>query len=249
MHVPVVQAFAVADVFHEAVAGGVEHREALLEMVAEGEVQRALDAGVAVVPGGGVEVAAVFVLRLLGDDIHHPGGGVPAVQGALRAAQHFHPLGVEILGFEDAGVGEIGAVVVSAHAHIPGGADGEVAHAADADEGGGEEIAGHQHVGDGELDVQIVVDLGLVQVILRKGADRDGGILQGGLPLLRRHNHLFEEAALRGGCGRGEGAGEGQDEGRAGREVAGVIGPPAGKEGRGRVGMGACGHGKPLWSV
>ena len=186
-----------------AVVGGAvapvrEHGPADLQQRGDdGQVHGGGPAALAMVAAeqAGVAVGAVF--RLVGNHIDHAGGGVAAVQGALRAAQHLDALGVVEVGLKEEAGGLVGAAEMHPRAAVGAGREGVVADAADH-EVGAEVGAAEQGVGHLELNLAGAGDVARLQRVPVKGRDRDGGFFDGLLALFCGDDQLFDQGrALR----------------------------------------------------
>ena len=124
---------------------------------------------------GGVDRRQV---GLGGDEVDHARGRVAAEQRALRPAQDFDPLKVEEFALKQAGDDQRHVVDVDRGRRVAGGADAQIADAADGEARRREIGLGEGDVGQRLLQRQRVDDLLLFQIGGGKGADRDRHVLQ-----------------------------------------------------------------------
>ena len=174
-----VDAGVVVQVLGVAVALEVGSGKADAERVAQRHVDHALDADVVELAvftfGIGVERLQV---GLGGDEVDDAGGGIAPEQGALRPAQDFDALQIEIVGFEDARAEQRQVVDVDRGRAVAADADAQVADAADSEVAAGEVTLGENDVGQGQLQVGRVVDLLRGKALRGEGGDRDRHVLQ-----------------------------------------------------------------------
>lgn len=131
-----------------AVVAGQRHAGADL---AHRQVEHQPGVAPAVVAGGQRGRAAEVRLRRARDQLDRPAQGVASVQGALRTAQHLHPLDVEHVEQGALGACEVHVVEVDAHARLGAPDRVELADAADVRGDAAVEGAGrvdHQVRGD-----------------------------------------------------------------------------------------------------
>ena len=169
----------VVEVLGIAVAVEIAAGQPDAERVGQGHVDKALDAIVVVI--------AVFTLDagmqtlevgLGGDEVDDARGRVATEQRALRAAQDFDALEVEVIGLEDAGVEQRQVVDVDRGRRIAGHADAQVADAADGEDTAGEVALGERDVGQGQLKIGRIVDLLRGEGLRGEGGDRDRHVLE-----------------------------------------------------------------------
>ncbi len=145
-------------------------RDAQRGLFAERQVDRALALQLAVVAGLEFDIAAELAdLRLLRQHVDGAARGIAAVQRALRPAQHFDALDVEILGFEDAGILQRHRVEVRFHAGVRTRPHRRHADAADLEVRAGEIGLAVGDVGNVELQVGRLIDLSSRQCRLVEG--------------------------------------------------------------------------------
>ncbi len=186
---------------HIAVAPLLAGRQADHQLVRDGRpVERALDVETAVVPGGRLDIAAVGVVRLLGEDPDRPTHGVAPVQDTLRPALDLDPVHVEQVKDRSEGGRVIDVIDVEADPWLEGEAEVRLAYAADEGEIRRAEAPaslGQGHVrgrlGDvQDIAVAAVLDLGGVH-----RGDRDRRLLKVLRPELRGDHHLLQHRAGR----------------------------------------------------
>ena len=131
---------------------------------------------------GGVDIAAGLAarLRLAGNEVDRAARGVAAIEGVLRAAQHFHPF--QIVGLQDVHHGGVQRhfVRVQADAALYVEADSGRAHAAQEDVGVGRPGVGDDlHIGHLQQDFVGVLEAQALQGFAAEGRHGDADILQG----------------------------------------------------------------------
>ena len=182
-------------VLGEAAVAAVAHRQTEAGVVAD----RASVGRLAVVT---VEVAQLEVHIAFGlvagravDDVDHAGGGVTAVERALRSAQHLDALHVEELGQAHLGAALIDAVLVHGHRRILADAEQVGAHAADIELRFAAGAAEYQrrHV---EAQVLDFVQAAILKQVAADGGDGQGRVLDRRLAFLRGNDDLFEDVLL-----------------------------------------------------
>ncbi len=168
-----------------------------------------------------------------GDDVQRPGGGVAAIEGALRTLEHLDPLQVVEVEVHLREGGQEDVVHIDAHRGVVGGGEVVQPHAAHGDDGlGAGDVVLNIDVGNQVGQVAGGRGAGLAQRLAGDGVDLQAHIQQVLALLLGGDDHLLDLSA--GGGGRG-GAGGLIGEGGEGERQDRQGG--AGQEG------GACGSG------
>ena len=143
--------------------------------------------------------------RLGTDHIDHTAGRTAAIQGRLRAAQHFDAFQIVESRIGDVGGGQEDVVVVDGDARFGVVTDGGDADTADLEIRSGEVAFGVADAGRGELQVFELGDLVGLQVLGRIRADGDRDGLDIFALLLGGNDHLFNLGeGWRRECGRQE---------------------------------------------
>ncbi|MNN05663.1 hypothetical protein D3C81_1184310 [compost metagenome] len=182
----------------------------------------ALALEVAALAAGNLHAAFGGEGRLAGADVDHPGGGVLAEQGALRAAQQFQLLDVQQVEHRHARAAEVDVVQVDPGAALQAVAGGVVADASHRDAGLPRVDVGDVDAGQHLLQVLHPVDLLLLQGGAAERGDRRRHFLYVFLTAPRGDGDLaqagvFRSAVFRGlrgpGGGRRQAAAEGEQQG------------------------------------
>ena len=156
------------------------------------------------IPSGDRGAAARLELRLLGEDLQGAGGGVLAEEGALGAAQDLHPFDIHQVAEGLAGAAAVDAVYEGADGRLQPGVVAGGAHAANAQGAAvGGAVGGIDRDAGGDLLQAVeVLDAAGVEVLAREGADGNGDVLDGLLPLGGGYHHFLQQGAAVGGQGR-----------------------------------------------
>lgn len=172
-----VEGVAVVEVLHVAVVAGAVGRQAPGEGLAERSGNRAPGLEVAVLAAGYLNAALRSEARRTGADVDHPGRGVLAEQGALRAAQDLQLLDVEKVERGHAGAAEVDVVEVQPDAAFQAVAGRVVAEAADRHAGLARVDVGDVGARHQLLQVLHPVDALALQGFAAEHAHRGGHIL------------------------------------------------------------------------
>ncbi len=217
--VAAVDATVQVGVLAVAVVDAAQAGHAQGEHVAERDVDRAGDLEVVVVAVLHGRVAAELAGGLGGDQVHRAAGGVTAVEGALRAAQHFHPVDVEEVAVLEVVDGDRQLVLVDADALGAAGADHVGADAADLQVEAAEVGAGEVGVGDLQQQVLAAFELFVLQRVGGEGRDRDRRILEVGLTTFGGDHHFADRGrSAGGGIARGSWGAGGRECGLGGQK-------------------------------
>ncbi len=199
--IAVVDVVAGREIVGEAVALEADAGEARGERVPERDVHHAFHFERVVVAGLELDVAVELLLRLARDDVDGAAGGVAPVQRALRPAQHFDTLHVEVFGLEQPRILDRHRVEMRLDAGVAAGRDRRHADAADLEVRAGEVRLRIRDVRHVQLQVGRLVDLAAFERLAAERSDCDRHVDQIFFAPLRRDDDDVDDLRVP-GCRR-----------------------------------------------
>jgi hypothetical protein len=219
--VPVIDVVAGREILGEPIALVSDAGEARGDGLAQRDVHHAFRLECVVIAGFELDAAVEFLgLRLARDHVDRAAGRIASVERALRAAQHFDALHVEVLGLEQPRVLDRHRVEVLLDAGIAARRDRRHADAADLEVRAGEVGLGERDVRHVQLQVGRLVDLPALERFTAEGGNRDRHVDQILLAPLRGDDDDVYDLSVFGriGCLRIAGAGPSQSRSNSERE-------------------------------